>query len=659
MPEQSTPNAASQASQASQAGCSRQVKVCMLGAKGAGKTCFLAGLAVLSEPNRKSIITAVHDDSDTADYLDSLQATLRGGAWPPPTTATVVLDMTVMLEGTAVDLRVVDYAGEDFTGALRTLDRDSVEKLYRFTREADIFLLLFAPHQDLIDDGSSEKAKLLIERQRAHLQSIAQVWREKVGEVEVVAGSDSRAEIGLVITQCDRVPGLTTPAAATKYFKEHAPNLVERLHGYASSVRCFALSSIGRPAEQGDAKDSEPTDRPPASIDPFGYEPLFRWICGHHARKLWYRKPWVWGAVAVLLGIALAAPFGYREVRSSTVQHVLGSPTLSDVEKVERSSGWVNEATARRRSGFLRDVLLVWEERLMAATSDDDFQRLAQEVQLLVACDTGSFRPQFREFAERIRMRERRVRLDSLVDGFDAQPRPTGFVDQCRQFVDEYRSGEDVKKVQEMLVAIGGELIQARRDAIKIMPVGTANQVLAKANEILEFTKKFERQLPEDEVSGMRRAAEVARLASGQGQWEVTLVRSGGLTVPYWQTVILAKSRGGDVIHTFDGSSGGATQDKTWSSSPVQIAWKAGDPLSVKLKVEGRAWDVDIGYLQDNGPMAIGLFVGRRFLNVETGSESYVTEPYVEFRVARPGGGVLTREDWQAVEDFIVPGHRW
>ena len=183
----------------------RQVKVCLLGAKGAGKTCFLAGLAVLSEPNRRSIITAIHDDPETADYLDSLQATLRAGAWPPPTTATVVLDMTVMVEGAAVDLRVIDYDGEDFTGALRTLDREAVEKLYEFTRKADIFLLLFAPQRDLVDDGSAEKAKTLIERQRAHLQAIAQVWREKVGREEPSL-RDARPELGLVITQCDRVP---------------------------------------------------------------------------------------------------------------------------------------------------------------------------------------------------------------------------------------------------------------------------------------------------------------------------------------------------------------------------------------------------------------------------------------------------------------------
>jgi hypothetical protein len=639
----------------------RQVKVCILGAKGAGKTCFLAGLAVLSEPNRESIVTAIHDDPETADYLDSLQATLRAGAWPPPTTATVVLNMTVMVEGAAVDLRVVDYDGEDFTGALRTLDRDSVEKLYQFTREADIFLLLFAPQRDLTDDGSAERAKTLIERQRAHLQAIAQVWREKVGREEPSI-ADLRPELGLVITQCDRVPGLDSPTAARKYFRDHAPHLVERLAEYASSVKCFALSAIGPPDVSGDPAKGGLGDRPPATINPYGYEPLFRWIRAYPSRRSWWWKRAVIGVAVAALAVVVGGLLVDNAMRSSRVSAVLDSPTLSDLEKVERSSGRVNRAAAQRRSDFLRDLLERLEERLKSATSDDDFQRLRGEASALAACDTDSFRGQYAEFAEKVRSRERRLRLDMLVDDYNAQPRPTAFVEQCRRFVDEYRSGDDVEKVRQMLVKVGDEIIRKRRDAIKEMPLGSSSQVAAKANAILEFTRDFERQLPEDEVVRMRKAAEIARLAAGQGrqgQWEVTLVRSGGLTVPYWQSVIISKTRGGEPIHTFEGAGDGATKDKTWSSSPVRIAWQAGEPLHVSLKIEGRVQDVDVGFLQDKGPMAIGLLLGRRSLNVEPGSEAYSNDPYVEFRVTGPDNIAVGRNDWQAAEDFIWPGNRW
>ena len=183
------------------------IKVCLLGASGAGKTCFIAGLAVLSEPDRASIITVLHDNKSTADYLDSLQDTLRSGQWPPPNNATFILDMTVIVEGRAIDLRIVDYPGEDFTGALRTLDIAEIDELYRFSKQAQIFLLLFSPHRDLAADDADTATKTLIARQRAHLQAITQVWKDReLG----TPGEDKRShpvELGLVLTQCDRVPG--------------------------------------------------------------------------------------------------------------------------------------------------------------------------------------------------------------------------------------------------------------------------------------------------------------------------------------------------------------------------------------------------------------------------------------------------------------------
>jgi hypothetical protein len=636
----------------------RQIKVCILGAKGAGKTCFLAGLAVLSEPNRKSIITAIHDDPKTAGYLDSLQATLRAGAWPPPTTATVILDMTVMVEGAAVDLRVVDYAGEDFTGALRTLDRESVEELYRFTRDADVFLLLFAPHRDLVDDGSADKAQSLIERQRAHLQAIAQVWREKVGHGQERA-FNPLMEVGLVVTQCDRVPGLDSPRMARSYLREHAPHLVERLSDLSSAVECFAVSAIGPPGSTAGEGEANAHGSPPSAIQPFGYEPLFRWIRGHKARKSVWRRPWVWGlAAAIALG-AVAVPFIDRGIRSSGVVAVLNDATLSDAEKVERISGWVNGEAHQRRDEFLQQVLRRLDDRLQRATTEEEFQRLRQESETMSASDTQTFRPQFRRFSERVLEQQRKSRFTSLEDGFQAQPPPTAFLDDARRFVETYRSGNDVERVRRMLIDIVDKEIQQRRDTIKGMPLASSGQMAAKAGEVLKFAREFERQLPEEEVKGMRTAAEIARLASQRGQWEVALKRSGGLTTAYWQTVIVSNRQNGQPIHEFNGAGDTPIPDKTWSASPATFGWQAGEPLRVALKIEGRLFDVPIGYLDDQSQMAIRIFVGRKSLNVEPGAESYVADPYVEFRLKKPGGEELTRDDWQAVEDFILPGSRW
>ena len=64
------------------------IRVCLLGSEGSGKTCFLAGLAILGEPNRASPLTVTPTDQVTASYLDELANTLRRQEWPPPTNMT-------------------------------------------------------------------------------------------------------------------------------------------------------------------------------------------------------------------------------------------------------------------------------------------------------------------------------------------------------------------------------------------------------------------------------------------------------------------------------------------------------------------------------------------------------------------------------------------
>src|SRR5271157_5039567 len=99
----------------------RVTRVCLLGSEGSGKTCFLAGLAVLGEPNRHTRVTVKPTDSVTVDYLDELSRTLRCQQWPPPTSMTTILNMTIGLRGKLIDVLIVDYPGEDFRTELRRL----------------------------------------------------------------------------------------------------------------------------------------------------------------------------------------------------------------------------------------------------------------------------------------------------------------------------------------------------------------------------------------------------------------------------------------------------------------------------------------------------------------------------------------------------------
>ena len=60
------------------------VRVCLLGSEGSGKTCFLAGLAILAEPNRHTRITVSPTDTPSVDYFDESRGLAASSGRPRP-----------------------------------------------------------------------------------------------------------------------------------------------------------------------------------------------------------------------------------------------------------------------------------------------------------------------------------------------------------------------------------------------------------------------------------------------------------------------------------------------------------------------------------------------------------------------------------------------
>ena len=631
------------------------IKVCLLGASGAGKTCFIAGLAVLSEPDRASIITVLHDNKSTADYLDSLQDTLRSGQWPPPNNATFILDMTVIVEGRAIDLRIVDYPGEDFTGALRTLDIAEIDELYRFSKQAQIFLLLFSPHRDLAADDADTATKTLIARQRAHLQAITQVWKDReLG----TPGEDKRShpvELGLVLTQCDRVPGLTSPRAAKKFFKSRAPNLASRLTDLAVSADFFGISVLGRPAEGDSTQITTTNSPPPEQLDPFGYESLFRWIRDyqdrHRMRRL--RPRLVGGAISAVALLAIS--FVLWKSHSDHVRAVLTSDR-PPVEIIAETSGWLLDPTTRRlRMDLIRATLQRLTDDVERASTPDEFERLDTELAKLNSADTETVHVQVSTLKQNLGTRTRYVLLMALKEDFQSTPRPLDFQSRCSSFVDRYQSGDEVDAVRRMLHEIGNEQLAVNRARLRGMPTRDSLDIAAKARQIIEFVNENDSTLAPEEASRMRRAADLARSFSERKNWKVAIKKSGGLTDEYAHLVLLGnKKLGSQELYVFDGVATGSTKDKVWATDPAVFSWQSGEPITVTLRARGTVFGGWVAYQADDSSLAIGSLVGRRNLLPRAGYEAYVRNPYVVFEVEN-----LSSSDWEAVKAYISPGSDW
>ena len=145
------------------------IRICVLGSEAAGKTCFLGGLAILSEPNRDSHIHVIGAEEDTEatngspsqQFLNEVAATLRAGDWPPPTTLTREIELDIRFRDRLFRFDVIDYPGESFREALNELDESRQKVLLDHMIKAD-FLLLLVP------DASFQVMKLCRHFLRRH-----------------------------------------------------------------------------------------------------------------------------------------------------------------------------------------------------------------------------------------------------------------------------------------------------------------------------------------------------------------------------------------------------------------------------------------------------------------------------------------------------------
>ena len=131
---------------------------------------------------------------------------------------TRTLEFTVVLDGRALDLVVVDYPGEDFVEGLRQLRADGGnELLYDHYHRCDFLLLLFDPDVDVAPgDGPAAQAREeRLQRLDALLSAVQHVWLGRTG-IPNEPAHPRRPSVAVVLTKSDRNPGLTGPRQACR-----------------------------------------------------------------------------------------------------------------------------------------------------------------------------------------------------------------------------------------------------------------------------------------------------------------------------------------------------------------------------------------------------------------------------------------------------------
>ena len=623
------------------------VRLCILGSEAAGKTCFLGGLAILSEPNRHSSVHVIGADqeedsgSPSQAFLNGVARALRAGDWPPPTTMTRDVELDLRFRDRLMKVTAIDYAGESFREALNELDDSRQQALINQMLVSDFILLMLDPVFDLPDETTltSDELQHMHERQNAHVSGIRKIFEDaKVRKRRLPA-------VALVVTKADLVPQICDGDSKTaeRFVTDRGGALLEKIRAWGVETACFAVSAVG--GVDVDAETGYPRPRP--SLNPYGYDAIFDWVIeSTRTRK---RQKFMRRVVAPVTVFVLAFLMGMILQTQHAAKVVPDTSKDLEARVNAANRAWFGGGEIRRSADALvADELGQMREQFESLSSDAQLKVLRERFQILSGLKRTTRREEIAEF-ERVlseadrKLSYRRIASMSLED-------PDRLA-ASEDFLKRFPGAKEATEVAGMLREMRGRQDEIDREKVRrvLVTKGDKDSLNRKAAAIMEYLLAH----PDaDDAAEMRKAADAARRLAGSEKYRVTL-SSGGTFV---------KARRFAVEIFVDGKmikeleSDGKVKRATWDETFDVTGWTPG--TQVEVKAMDRAFiDEKVGSLVDQEPLSLKVLGIKGALKNDPGfGGRYMEKGYFEFVSTVEG---FSAEDWKNLELFVAPGQGW
>ncbi len=619
------------------------LNVCLLGSPAAGKTCFIGGLVILSEPNSSSPFVMLSQGS-CLQYLNEVAKTLKSGTWPAPTNVSQWIDAHFLFRGGDLRLTLLDYPGGVYKDQLATLDASERGELEQSYQEADVFLMLMDPESDILCyDGMSHQARnQIIDRQTAHLQHAMDCIKSKQG------GKGRKISLGLVITKSDKYPEISSPSSALGFLEQHAPHFLNKLAEIlkaSAGIRVFAVSAVGN------SKNENKNDRPPSSINPEGYEPLFTWLL-----KIQWWKKWtetvqyaaIISSVAATLLLGFLSWVGYNNFRykaemTSDLKSALTRLSIAPPQfPVFVNPGKIRQAVAEKEVERI-------ESRIEGSISLSQVEENEDLLKKIIASNPPRIN-RFEGLTEKSKKKSANL-LFKMIEN-EKKDTPGRCMDHCTIYLTKYPEGEDAEKVKD----IKNELVIGDREkdmqAIKLITCSDVKSMLSKAGLVENYLAKYN---PKD-AKKIKMAIGLARQVANANQYTLSTKEINGLQKSY---DIYAKfTVNNELSHTLKSTKAGFYFQ--WPDDTFVINWKVGDRIAIEVWEDGIFWDYKIADFPFSDEFdSLLKLMDPALVFEQTVSYPNENEIKVKIEITAPDGDNITPERHQAFRDYIHPGKSW
>lgn len=609
------------------------IDVCMLGSTASGKTCLIAGLAVLAEPDRKTSLR-LHATGTSKERLEELADSLRGGVWPPPTNTMENLTFEVVADRSVARIAFYDYPGEDFQRLFFSSDNMVSQRLRDSLQLAQVLILVLDIDRD-VKDTNHEAVK----RRDALLSAITQI------RLQAAKGDSSRPDVAIVLTKVDRQPEIASEKAAKELLRSHCPHFYEKLAEYGSWLRVFPVSAVG------DATASEGASRPPQRLEPRGYESLFGWVIHYRQRRNRRRR----GRGLIAVGI-VAALFcgGYLlsvKWASDYVRAVLNDPNRPITEKIgdTRVTLPLDADALSARQESIRRLLDDLESRAAAAPNEVELLAIAGEVADSLQNESAGGR--VNALLQAIEQRKEELRWERLRDT-QSSLAEVEYLKLADQFLSDYPASKHKSEVDAWREGARRRILAKQRHLVANTSASSPQGCREKAKLMRTYLERSRGHESAAEAQRIARAAELADLFAAENNYELVIKSVGRFADPHAHGLVV-KIGDSDPIELWSrDASRQFTPDRTY-----QVPWRVGEPVKVDWYYDGYFNNPHIATLVSRSPIAIADLVGLSRMTLL--APEYVQEANLRSEVNKVGRQPLTADDWEIVRDFIYPGTKW
>ena len=606
------------------------VRIQMLGESGVGKTCFLAGLALLNEQTSGRSFVLPTDDKTKAVF-DRIRETLAKGRWPSKTSIVEELSFVISQGASQVGVQLNDFAGESFTDSMKRGNAtEAADQIKSLVSGADVLMVLL--DGAVVDRGEDFAGSSLI-------QAVFQRMNEEgSGDLDVF----------VVLTKSDlcKSIAMTTSSDLKQVVETRAPDLARFLQEKLIRTEWIPVSVCGPNAIDDSGSPIY------SKLAPQGYEAIFEQLLRRSRRS----RNHLIKLIIATIALVLFMDFAWRILHS---RHVAGQASIINdrtipIIEIPGLVETTNESLVRER--YAEDFAKA-ENDIKASGNVESIAFVLKRFEKIPPAHDHLIRGGLEQLKSQASIRKEQL-LHKLV--IDCKELRTGdCVPLIKTYLSEFPEGPNAEGLRKMLKDFDQARYLTARGFVKAVPVTSTELLRQKSVAITKFLDENGSgpYLKAEERVAMTLARDIATMLLASRQYHCKLIRTSGMDGKRKHGVEIHLDK--DQIANYN--DGEDATERNWNRE-FAIDWRSGQAIQVKL-VNYKRWTQIMAYFENNTPIAIVQLASEQVpTRYDAAADTWFN---TDFSKTRPDFKIkfecqeLPPEKLQVISEYLLPGDKW